>query len=266
MISFTLLKRNMKTCFKPFLVVLAVISMYTSVIIYMYNPDFSDIFNEYQKMMPGVMAAAGMTGLASSLLEWIQIYLYGFIMMLFPLIFIIIMIHKLLMGDIDSGSMANLLSTGNSRGRVIRTQVVSALFWIVLLLGMVAAVGIASSEAIFPGELDIKRYLILNASAMFMQFAVAGISFAAACVFSETRHYYMVGAGLPLLFFLIQMVSNMGEKLENLKYVTIYTLFSANDIVAGEAVHWGQNAVLLLLAAALFGTGSWWFVRRDLSL
>lgn len=262
----TLFKRNMKTCIKPFLIIFAVICMYTGVIIYMYNPEFADMLNQYQEMMPDMMAAVGMTGIAKSLIEWIQIYLYGFIMMLFPLIFIIILVQKLVMSYIDTGSMANLLATGNSRGKIIRTQALSAILWMVLLLGMITVVGVVSSEMMFPGELNIKRYLVLNMSTLFLQFAVTGIAFLSACVFSESRHYYTIGAGLPILFFLIQMVSNMGEKLENLKYVTIYTLLPAEDIVTGDAMFRVQDGVLLLLAVVLFGGGMWWFGRRDLSI
>lgn len=69
-----------------------------------------------------MMAAVGMTGVAANLLEWIKIYLYGFLMILFPLIFIIILVNKLVASYIDNGSMASLLATPNSRGKIIRTQ------------------------------------------------------------------------------------------------------------------------------------------------
>lgn len=265
MISITLLKRNIKTCMKPFLLVFAVICMYTVIIVYMYDPDFAEMLEEYQQKMPEVMAAMGMTGIASSLIEWMQIYLYGFIMMLFPLIFIIVMVQKLVMGYIDSGSMANLLATGNSRGEIICTQAFSAVLWMVLLMGAVNVAGIFSGMWLFPGELNVERYLILNISTLFLQLVVAGISFLCACVCSEARHYYTVGAGLPLLFFLMQMISNMGEKLENLKYFTIYTLLPAEEIAAGKGCMI-QNLVLLFLAMVLFGSGIWWFQRRDLGI
>ena len=126
--------------------------------------------------------------------------------------------------------------------------------------------GILGGIWLFPGELNVERYLILNISTLFLQLTVAGISFLCACVCSEARHYYTVGAGLPLLFFLMQMISNMGEKLENLKYFTIYTLLPAGEIAAGKGLFVVQNAVLLLLAIVLFSSGIWWFQRRDLGI
>ena len=135
-----LFKRDMTSCIKVFVILFAVICLYTTVIIYMYNPELSDMLSDYQKALPEVMSAVGMTGIATNLLEWIQIYLYGFIMLLFPLIFIIILVQKMVMGYIDSGSMASLLATPNSRGQIIRTQVVAAVFWVTILIGAVTVV------------------------------------------------------------------------------------------------------------------------------
>ena len=69
MISGTLLRRNLKCCFKPLLVIFGVMCMYMVVIIYMFDPEFAEMLNGYQDLMPGMMAAVGMTGIATSLLE-----------------------------------------------------------------------------------------------------------------------------------------------------------------------------------------------------
>lgn len=44
---FPLIKQNIKSCIKPLLIVWAVIMMYTSIIVYMYNPEFSRMLTEY---------------------------------------------------------------------------------------------------------------------------------------------------------------------------------------------------------------------------
>lgn len=266
MISYPLLKRNMSACIKPFLILFAVLCMYILVIIYMYNPELADMLNEYQKLMPQMMSAVGMTGVATSLLEWMQIYLYGFLMLLFPLIFIVILGNKLVMDYIDNGSIANLLATPNSRRRIICTQLLSMLLWMTILMAAVTIVGILGAEMFFPGELDVKRYILLNGSTLLMWFLVCGITFLAACVCSEAKNYYAFGAGLPILFFLMQMLSNMGEKLEKLKYITIYTLLPTAEIVNGESGIWYRNAVVAAGAVLLFIAGAWWFERRDLSV
>ena len=150
MLSIPMLKHNFKTCLVPFIIIFAFLVMYTTVIIYMYDPEIAKMFDAYREMMPEMMAAMGMGGIASSLLEWIKVYLYGFIMLLFPLIFIIIAVNKLIMGFIDNGSMAGILATPNSRGKIIVTQLLSLYVWLFLLMVCVTVVGFVSADVMFP--------------------------------------------------------------------------------------------------------------------
>lgn len=266
MISLPLFKRNLKLAVFPFLLILAVLSMYTTVIIYMYNPELAETLNTYQQTLPEMMAAVGMTGMASNLLEWMQIYLYGFIMLLFPLIFLLMIVQKLLMGMIDKGTLANFLATPNSRGKMIRTQLFSMLLWLFLLMGMITVIGVISCEVMFPGELEIETYLALNLRTFLLQLAILAFVFLAACFCSENKYYYLIGAGVPVLCFLMQMISNMGEKLEKLRYATIYSLLDAEEVIKqGSGLGW-QGILLLGMSLCMILIGVKRFQRRDFFL
>ena len=71
MISLPLFKHNFKSCLVPFIIIFLFLVTYTSVIIYMYNPEVAELLDAYQELMPEVMSAMGMNGIASSLIEWI---------------------------------------------------------------------------------------------------------------------------------------------------------------------------------------------------
>lgn len=265
MISMPLFERNIKQIIKPLFIFIAVLSMYTSVIVYMYDPSLIDMLNDYQNAMPQVMSAFGMNGIATSLIEFIKIYLYGFLMLLFPMIFIIIITNTTIMKYIDSGSMANLLSTKNSRRKIILTQCISIILGVILLMIIMTGIGILCCELMFRGELDIKKYIYLNFTTLLVQLVICGIAFLSACIFNEAKYYYTVGAGLPILFFLINMLSNMGDKLKNLKYFTIYSLLPVDEIVKGTDVV-GYNISLAIIAIILFMLGIKIFTKRDLPL
>lgn len=266
MISIPMLKQNLKACLVPFVIIFAFLVMYTTVIIYMYNPELAEMLEGYQEALPEMMAAVGMTGVASSLLEWIQIYLYGFIMLLFPLIFIIIAVNKLVMGFIDNGSLAGILATPNSRGKMIMTQLLSLYLWLFMLMLCITVVGILSAKALFPDELDISSYLCLNAGTLMLWFAVASITFLAACIFSDAKYYYFVGAGIPVLFFFFHMMGNMGEDLEFLKYATIYSLLPAEQLIAGSNEAILPCVILFLVSVFCSAAGGIYFTKRDFSL
>lgn len=266
MISLPLLKRNLAQTWKILLIILAAMTMYTTVIIYMYDPELAHMLNDYQQALPGMMTAVGMTGIAGNLTEFVHIYLYGFIMLVFPVIFLIILGNKLLAHYVDTGSMAVLLSTPNSRIRILVTQLLTLLLETALLIALITAIGIVSCESLFPGELDIPVYLKLNAALLLLHLMLGGIGFLPACIFNDSKWYFFVGAGLLILFFLFQMLGNMGGDLEFFRYLTPFTLFPGEKIVSGQDGATGSCVIMAVIGAALYGSGAVCFGRKDLPL
>lgn len=265
MLSIPLLKRDLKSCYKVFFLILAILLMYTLVIIYMYNPKLSSMLNDYQKALPEMMSAVGMTGIASNLTEWIQIYLYGFIMLLFPLIFIIVLVNKLLMHDIDTGSFASLLSSPNQRGKILLTQIVAIFLWLTILMVSITGIAILFSESEFPNQLEIDTYVLLNACTLLLWFFLASIAIFVVCFASEAKYYYMFGAGIPILCFVIQMLANMGDKFEWLKYFSFYSFLPTSEIIHGKSILFSSGS-LTILTLLLLVSGYQYFKRRDFFL
>jgi ABC-2 type transport system permease protein len=266
MISFPLFKRNMLSSVKIGMIFVAVLTMYISIIIYMFDPELADILTQYQEVMPWVMSAMGMSGSTGTLIDFINTYLYGFIMIIIPMIFQIILINKLLMKYIDSGSMACLLASPNSRKKIIYTQMISILLSVFALILVGTIVGLAFSQAIFPKELDISKYIQLNISTVLLQFAISGIAFFAACFFNESKGFFALGAGLPIAFYLIQMLSNMGGDLDFLKYFTLFTLLPGEEIIAGTTGVLSSNLILAGIGIILYLSGSTIFIKKDLPI
>lgn len=52
-----LFKRNMISGIKVFFIIFAVICMYTTIIIYMFDRELSDMLNDYQQVLPEMMSA-----------------------------------------------------------------------------------------------------------------------------------------------------------------------------------------------------------------
>ena len=75
-----------------------------------------------------------------------------------------------------------------------------------------------------------------------------------------------LGAGVPVLFFLIRMLANMGGRLEKLKYATVFTLFDPTGLFRGDGAAYAGAAVLLALGLGFYALGTAVFSRRDLPL
>ena len=70
--------------------------------------------------------------------------------------------------------------------------------------------------------------------------------------------------GLCILFVLLQMIAQAGDKFEGLKYATPLTLFDAGGILAGESAAIGSFVVLYGMGIVLFGVGMAVFCKRDI--
>lgn len=261
-----LLKREIKSNFKVFLIIAAVASMYISVMVSMFEPGLGEMLAEFEKAMPGLMSAAGMTNPGTTLQSFLKTYLYGFFMFVLPMIYELFTANKLVAGYVDRGSMASILSSPHSRRKVIRTQGFFLTASVCLMIFYITALGIVCSEMMFPGDLEIAEFLRLNAGLLCLHVCISGFFFFMSCICNDTRRSTGIGVGVFLGFYLIQMLSNMGDKLENLKYATVFTLFDGDALLKGESRAVAMSGILLLIGILLFELGKYRFQKRDLPL
>lgn len=266
MINYPLLKLGIRSNYKLFLIFAGALTMYIVMIITMFDPTLGDVLAQFSKTMPEMMALFGMNTASSTLIGFISTYLYGLLMVVFPMIYIIIVSTKLVVKNIDRGSMAYFLASPNSRLTFISTQFRLFLGSIIFLIVYCTSLGIAASEQIFPGELDIPNFLILNIGVLGLHIFLSGLCFFASCATNDTKSCLTIAAGIPVFQYLIQMLANMGGSLENLKYFTFFSLFNPTQIIAGSIGAYLGIAILYVLGLILYIYGIIHFARRDLSI
>ena len=262
-----LLKYDIRSNRLLWLVILAIFAMYLVIIIGMFDPNEATAINDMLALLPeSLLKLMGFTAAGSTLITFISQFIYGFLVFLFPMVYSIVLNNRLIASHVDRGSMAYLLSTPNSRGRIVVTQAVFSLGSIAALLAGVTVIGVAVSFVMLPGELDVGKFLLLNGYLILMYWVIGGIGFLAGCAFNETRYSLAFGAGIPLVFLVMRMLANTGEKVAWAGKFTIFSLFDPNKLFAGDAFAAYACVALVLLAVALYGSAIVLFNRRDLPL
>ncbi len=260
----TLFQASCRSLIKPFVIFFAVLLMYFSVIIWMYNPDMIKSLTTFNESMPGMMEFFGMTGDVATLTGFMDTYLYGFLMLLVPLVFIIIAAQRLVVKLVESGAMGGFLASPVSRKKIITTQAVVLVAFIFFLVALSTVAGIAFSESFFKGQLDIPAFLRMNVGVFALHFFIGGICFLASCAFDDAQKALAIGGGLPLIEYLIHMIAGMGGKAEDGKYATFFTLYDSGALREGNGM---TGVVILFLVGILLyiGAGAV-FCKRDLHL
>lgn len=198
--------------------------------------------------------------------------------LLLPIIYMIMVANNLIAGQVDSGSMAYILSTSTKRKQVIFTQ---ALYLVLSLFAMfclttvtsLVCLKIVDSSAIAMTYTDL---ILINLGAFLTMFAMSGISFMASCLFNRSKHSMSIGGGLNMFFLVASMLGLFGSKimpsvvrlssLNFFNYVTIITLFDVNSILNGTTTFIWKWAILVGIGLICYLVGSIRFQKKDLPL
>ncbi len=266
MMNLALYKREMKGSIKLLLIFGAIITMYVSIIISMYDPDLMKTLSSFAEAMPELMASVGMKADAATLIGFMVSYLYGFILLIFPMLFCILRGNALIAKYVDKGSMALLIAAPVKRRAVAFTQMTALISGIVLLVLYSTILELICAESGFPGELDIAELFLLNGGLLCLHLFIGGVCFLSSCIFSDTKYSLAFGAGIPIFMYVLQMLANVGGDAEKAKYFTFFTLFKPDGIIAGERE--AAVGILILFAGAVicFAAGMMIFDRKDLQI
>ena len=266
MLNRTLYRREMKGSIKLLVIFLAVITMYVAIIIRLYDPEMMAMLDGFVEAMPELMAAVGMRAGAASLLGFMVSYLYGFILLIFPMVFCILRGNALIAKYIDRGSMVSLVAAPVRRSTVAFTQMTVLVSGVLLLLVYSTVLEFICAVISFPGELDLVELLALNGGLLCLHLFIGGICFLASCLFSDTRYSIGFGAGIPTLMYVLQMLANVGGEAEKVKYFTFFTLFDASGIIEKDGGAIAGALVLLMGAVVLYMLGIVGFSKKDLHI
>ena len=264
MLNRALYRSEMKSSIRLLLILAAVITLYVAVIVSMYDPDMMAMLDGFTQAMPELMAAVGMSAGATSLLGFMISYLYGFILLIFPMIFCILRANGMIAKYVDNGSMVTLAAAPVSRRTIALTQTAALISGILLLAAYATAVELICATVSFPGELNTGELLRLNAGLVCLHLFIGGVCFLSSCIFSDTRRSIGFGAGIPALMYVLQMLANVGGAAEKAKYFTYFTLFDPSGIAAGSGTALAGVAGLFAGAAALYALAVMVFCRKDL--
>ncbi len=263
----TLFFASLKANWKLLVIAFFVLLMYQSIIISMYNPENVEAMATMIKALPEAMSAAfGYDMIATDLSGHLGAYLYGFLFLVFPLIYLVPAANNMIARHVDKGSMVYMLATPNTRTTISVTQAVFLVSSIAILLFSVVFTGVLLCEVMFPGKLVYGDYLLLNLVTIAVHLVLCAIGFLASCTFSESRRSIAVGVGVPVAFLLLKMMSGTSEQLEAMKYASLFTVIDIPKIFANTGYAMISSGILIIVAFILFVTGIYIFNRRSLTI
>jgi ABC-2 type transport system permease protein len=264
--NITLLKTVFKKNWLLLVIFYGVLTMYMAVMISMYDPNDIAALSTMMELFPeDLMKAMGFSNVIVDLTGYLASWLYGLLMLGFPLVYCTILGNRLVAKMVDNCSFAYLLSTPNSRVRIIITQGIYALASVVLLFSALFATGVLMCALLFPGALDIGAFLKLNVTTMLVNMAVMMISFFFSCLFNDAKLSLSFGAGIPIVFLLMHMLGGVSPDAEFLNKLSIYGIYDPVEVVQGGLVM-GINLMYISIILILFAASVLVFNKKRLPI
>lgn len=197
--------------------------------------------------------------------------------LLLPIIYMIMAANNLIVGQVDSGSMAYVLSTSTKRQTVVFTQAVYlvgslfAMFCMTTVTGCVCMAILNTRLSLTYGQM-----ILLNVGAFFVLFCLSGLCFLTSCWFDRSKRAMALGGGLSIFALVASMLGLFGSpilpsivrmsSLNYFNYITVISLFDVASITAGTLTFVWKLAILLAAGLVGYIVGSWKFVKKDLPL
>lgn len=251
-----------------------------------YNKMISDVKESLESEITSSLLTSLPDGVANALEEVGKADLYTLIVgsifyklagLLLPIIYMIMAANNLIAGQVDSGSMAYILSTSTKRKTIVFTQAIYllgsllAMFMLTSVTGCICLSIVKSDVSLTYGKL-----ILLNLGAFLVLFALSGLCFFTSCYFDRSKRSMAIGGGLSIFALVAAMLGLFGsevipsvvrlDSLNYFNYTTIISLFDVISIIKGSNVYIIKFVILVAMGLIGYILGSMKFIKKDLPL
>ena len=154
-----------------------------------------------------------------------------------------------------------LLTHPVTRTGIVSAKLASVLFQITVMNVLILAISLISILFI-DEEIPWKELLLFHLAYYLLQLEIGGICFGISAFLR--RSGLGIGLGLACLLYFLNLIANISESAEFLKYITPFGYADGADIVTEEALNGPMVAVGVSLAVIGIAAAYWKYNRKDI--
>ena len=218
---------------------------------------------------------------------------------LLPMIYVIIASNKLVVSQVNDGSMAYVLSTPTNRKTVVRTQYIFLLMTITIMYAAITVAAIGSEGIstliVKSSGQEVKwvpvRTLLFCVGSYIAMFGISGICFGASCFFNKQNYAIASGGGICVLSFICCILGLFGNEafvavgigvkaMYFFNYLSLFFLIDTSSMsnfsnalfihdteLTAYSFNWIWELAILIVIGVFFAyIGGRRFIKKDLPL
>ena len=243
-------KREMKINLKSFLIWTAILIGLFLVVFLVYpsiiDSENVEMIDTMMKIFPEEMLKAFNMDISSidTAFGWLKSEGFVFILLITG-IYSGILGSNILLKEESDKTIEYLNSLPVTRKKIAGNKIVCGLFYIIL---MVIIVGIFNFIGLtLSGEFDKKSYILLSITPMFSSIVIFSICLFLSTFTHKTKKTLGISLGIVFASYFLNIISELGESTEFLKYISIFTLADIRNVIIDVAI----NPLMAILAIGI---------------
>ena len=243
-------KRELKINLKSFIIwtfiliglFLVVFLVYPSIV----NSENMEMMDEMMKMFPEEMLKAFNMDISSidSAFGWLKTEGFVFVLLITG-IYSGILGSNILLKEESDKTIEYLNSVPVTRKNIVLNKILCGLLYIVL---MIAIIGIFNFVGLsLSGDFDRKSYMLLSITPIFSSIVIFAVCLFLSTFTHKTKKTLGISLGIVFVSYFLNVISEMGESTEFLKYISIFTLTDIRNVIVNVSI----NPLMVVLAIGI---------------
>ena len=236
-----MIKREFKANLKSFIIwlsVLVVVYLFVYLIYpYFITGDGSQSIDELmQAFPPELLKAFNMDmGSISTAYGWLKSEGFMFILLIVGF-YASYMGGTILLKEESEKTIEYLGCLPIKRSRIITNKIIVALTYITALI---VGLGLFNYIALtISGDLDQKQFILLSITPLFIAYPLFAINLFISTFMHKTKKVVGISLGMVFFFYLFSVLSEISDKAEFMKYLSIYTLADVRNVISDVTINW----------------------------
>lgn len=189
----------------------------------------------------------------------------SFVWPILAIIFIVSVANYISIRDIDKGAIETLASLPVSRLRIFAERYSAGLMMIIVFT-IISVLGTVLLTWAYGVDYELNNFITTTIGASFFAWAVYSLVVLISVIFSDKGKANMASGGILLLMYVLAVIANLSDDLQNLRYASFFYYFNGTDMLVKDV--YPEHTLLILGGFALVATvaAALHFNRRDLSV
>ena len=240
-------KRELKINFKNFIIWTSILIVLFLVVFLVYPSIITSenikMMDEMMKMFPEEMLKAFNMDITSidSAFGWLKTEGFIFVLLI-TRIYSGILGSNILLKEENDKTIEYLNSLPIKRINIVSNKILCGIIYIISMVLIVALfnfIGLSLS-----GDFDKKSYLLLSITPIFSSIVIFALCLFISTFTHKTKKTLGISLGIVFISYFLQIISELNEKTEFLKYVSISTLADIRNVIINIAI----NPVLVVMS------------------